>query len=365
MREEWIDRWKGLLITLVVIGHAVGGAEHLSGGQTRQFMAFVYKMIYMFHMPAFFCVVGVLWNHDSVMRRPFLTFLRKKAFRLLIPYFVFGLISVFMFYCGKNVIDIFRATASDQYYSSISYSGLLKGLGSLLHGGGWPDGEGFRCNSVLWFLPCMFVANLAHWIVDRYLHRSKWILLLVGLLLYYTVLLGRYRFSALPWGITLVPYYMLYIILGQYAIRPAVKRLQQLNLVGYAILLFVILLLGVAVTPDRYQAVRINVLWNIPFLLLAALGCFLSVCVAVSFTKSVVLAILGFYSLGIMLMHKPILISLQLLCNNAFNHAQGWRIAFAVLSLAVLPIITIAVTVIACKLIIAYTPLCLGERGRR
>ena len=34
MRKAWIDRWKGLLILLVVFGHAVGGGGNLASGKT-------------------------------------------------------------------------------------------------------------------------------------------------------------------------------------------------------------------------------------------------------------------------------------------------------------------------------------------
>lgn len=33
MREVWIDRWKGLLILLVVVGHVVGGAARFLPGR--------------------------------------------------------------------------------------------------------------------------------------------------------------------------------------------------------------------------------------------------------------------------------------------------------------------------------------------
>lgn len=58
-RENWIDSWKGILIFLVVLGHVVGMLCHYTHGETSKFMSLCYKWIYLFHMPAFFVVVGV------------------------------------------------------------------------------------------------------------------------------------------------------------------------------------------------------------------------------------------------------------------------------------------------------------------
>ena len=63
-RIEWIDSWKGLLIFLVVLGHAVGGASHLTAGNSRWLNECAYRVIYSFHMSAFFFIAGLLW-HDS------------------------------------------------------------------------------------------------------------------------------------------------------------------------------------------------------------------------------------------------------------------------------------------------------------
>lgn len=65
MRIEWIDRWKGLLILLVIIGHTVGSVSHVCNGYARDVFEFIYKAIYMFHMPAFFCVVGICWKYGG------------------------------------------------------------------------------------------------------------------------------------------------------------------------------------------------------------------------------------------------------------------------------------------------------------
>lgn len=59
-RIGWVDSWKGLLILLVVFGHVVGMLVHYSSGVAQSVMAVAYKEVYLFHMPAFFLLVGMV-----------------------------------------------------------------------------------------------------------------------------------------------------------------------------------------------------------------------------------------------------------------------------------------------------------------
>ena len=54
-RLIWIDRLKGLLIILVVLGHAI---QEVLGGKC--FDNHLWNIIYSFHMPAFMAVSGYL-----------------------------------------------------------------------------------------------------------------------------------------------------------------------------------------------------------------------------------------------------------------------------------------------------------------
>ena len=73
-----IDTAKGILIILVVIGHVLNfNAPATSAIKT---------WIYSFHMPAFFIISGLLINPEKWERQSFLTFIKHKAYSLLIPY---------------------------------------------------------------------------------------------------------------------------------------------------------------------------------------------------------------------------------------------------------------------------------------
>lgn len=89
MRIEYIDKLKGLAITAVVVGHVVGK----SMGVGSSLNAFCDS----FHMPLFMFLSGVFaykglraysWGEAA-------TFVRKKALRVLWPFFVVGGLYVF------------------------------------------------------------------------------------------------------------------------------------------------------------------------------------------------------------------------------------------------------------------------------
>ena len=132
MHHKWIDRWKGLLILLVVFGHAVGAAGNLSEGFTADVLLKVRHFVYLFHMPAFFVLAGMCWKpfvgRDGI--NGVKCFLCRRSFRLMVPYLIFGVIS----WC---IFDVMNGTWNE----------LPRQMWHLIIA----DGQ-YKCNSVLWFL---------------------------------------------------------------------------------------------------------------------------------------------------------------------------------------------------------------------
>lgn len=87
------DIAKGIGIILVVIGHSFPDSTKLAAGS---FVYFLYKMIYSFHMPLFFFVSGLVSAGivKKIGANEKLREIKKKAMRLLVPYFVFGAIFI-------------------------------------------------------------------------------------------------------------------------------------------------------------------------------------------------------------------------------------------------------------------------------
>lgn len=80
MREriDYIDRAKGILILLVIIGHVFQGG-------------YVHDYIYIFHMPAFFIISGMLMNHSSVIDKPYTTIIKSRVYSIGVPFLFFEL----------------------------------------------------------------------------------------------------------------------------------------------------------------------------------------------------------------------------------------------------------------------------------
>ena len=84
-----IDVAKGLGIILVVMGHSFPDAS-LEGGIQNPVCNVIFDMIYSFHMPLFFFLSGFVAKLALDGRTDKLEIVKKRFFRLMIPYFVWG-----------------------------------------------------------------------------------------------------------------------------------------------------------------------------------------------------------------------------------------------------------------------------------
>ena len=64
-RDNRLDSAKGILITLVVLGHSLEAASYWDDGVIR----FLLTAIYAFHMPAFIFLAGITSKPDNVLKR--------------------------------------------------------------------------------------------------------------------------------------------------------------------------------------------------------------------------------------------------------------------------------------------------------
>ena len=78
-RDPWLDNVKMVLVTLVVVGHAIGLVEATQGSH------WVYDFIYLWHIPAFVFVSGYLSKSFEWDRRR----LKSLVYTLAIPYLLF------------------------------------------------------------------------------------------------------------------------------------------------------------------------------------------------------------------------------------------------------------------------------------
>ena len=364
-RINWIDAYKGILILLVVAGHAIGAASHLiaEGSASRLVFEQAFKFIYLFHMPAFFFIAGVTFKPAST--QSFASFIGQKSRRLLIPYIAFGLFSALVFILTSRAFDAAVGThATDSYYDAKSALPWWIPFAGLLHAGGAPNGLGFASNSVLWFLPCLFSVSLAYWLLDLMFPRPGCQLVLALLLLVVPLSFWIPRF--LPWGISKIPYYLPFVVLGRWVscLTPgegkssAQRRLIE---IGVGLLLLAILVVGAVFTPNAAASLY-SWGWREIFVGLAVVGSFALYFLICLFDCGWV-RFCGRASLTIMLLHKFPLLALQLKVGFIRSMtASGCGNAVAATLLVVAT--CVALCIVADAAIGRFVPALLGRRKR-
>lgn len=180
-RQDWIDSAKGIGILLVVIGHATTGR--------------VYDLIYLFHMPLFFIIAGLVFRPA-----PMPTYLLRRARTLLVPYTSF-LVALTV---AEALLDIRSGRSLPQVEAALQ-SALLPEI----YGGRQLVGD----FGAFWFVPSLFTALCAYNLLRRWLGAPATPRMLVAMAVLF---LAAYPLGPLetPWNLTVNPMAMVFIWIG-------------------------------------------------------------------------------------------------------------------------------------------------------
>lgn len=140
-RDELIDYLRGGAMILVLLHH--------SGFPLGPY-------ILAFHMPLFFVLAGYLEHIGGGKKKPFNEYVKRRFLRLVIPYFAFETINLII-WAGKCFIEHqplpgFECVISILTCVNNEYMGMY---------------------GRLWFLPCMFVADLYVWGILRLWRKNR------------------------------------------------------------------------------------------------------------------------------------------------------------------------------------------------
>ncbi len=173
-RNVHIDLMKGIGIMLVVFAHTYSD----SGA------------IYLFHMPLFFMLSGavlVYAKHGYSLSRRF------KG--IMVPYFIFSLLWFAYWWLIESRLrpmhdaPLFPGALGTLNVKVQQFVNIFVATSS---------GEAFMYNVVLWFLPCLFVADWLYAILRKRKH--SWVYVTVSAILYYVAFA---KLPALPWCLNL------------------------------------------------------------------------------------------------------------------------------------------------------------------
>ena len=352
-RYLWIDRWKGFLIVLVVLGHAVGGAEHFTSIQYGGPLDDVYLFIYRFHMHAFFLIMGILW-HDLDIKWDIVW---KKIKRLLIPYFVFGMLSLLVYALVYHVfINSIPSTSIryNGYNACFSWTSLF----DLLLGRGVPE------NSVLWFLPCMFVVWFAYNCFGAVCRSRYWHIMLCGFSVVVNGVMSYYSVgSTLPWGGNRFFEFLPFVIIGRYFFskNEVVENRKLLYVMLVCIGWWIYSLMAPvriwSRTPLSYSVYHaFGLVRTILGVLLSMLT--IQLLPSKHFTW---LSTLGKVSLGIMLVHKWFVVGLEMKV-GWLRAMFGQELPVALIAVFIVTVISVAMSYVIVRLISIGAPWAIGEK---
>jgi len=317
----WVQRAKGWGILLIVLGHVAGGGIHLSTGSNAEVLTGVYKYLYSFHVELFFFLAGVTY---SIAGKPFGAFVGRKARALLVPYLFWGLVSYGIYLAMSGLLwATWAASSTTGYYDSIfRQMDWWTPLVGLLHGGGWPNGNGLRQNSVLWFLMCLFTCEVAYYGYERYSRGRFSRVWSVALFLLAGCCVKSYEMPDLPFGVLRALQLGVFLALGRLCAAHIPQDSAPPNRTGGCLLSSLLVLVGLVVAlGNPYTDFTVTLRAHTIYVMTACVS--IAGWVGISlFGGGKWIELAGKHSLCIMVAHKFIVVAMQTrvpFCRDAYR----------------------------------------------
>ena len=286
-RVPWIDICRGIAILFVLYGHILTADKQ-------------HYLIYAFHMPLFFFLSGIVFK--PIMTKPFSFIIKKNVKQLLIPYFIFAILTYFF------------AIASHTTGTS-NLGGVIWQLFGMVYGNGNNGMLGY--NVVLWFLPCLFITKVTFAFVSRKISRIKPLMLfLFGSALSGYVLSIFFPWVKLPFGfesaLTGIVFFGCGYLWKQRAFVLARSKKYKIP-VAITTMIFTLIVATIQFRATGYAIdLRTNHLGNFFLFYLAAFGGIIS-CITISqiLAKNFFLEYLGSHSMVLFAWHNILFVDLK------------------------------------------------------
>lgn len=179
-RIEWIDTAKGIGLILVILGHL-----HIP---------FMTTWIYLFHMPLFFFLSGLVYSGGKYTWKQYLI---KKAKSLLVPYVTYGFIILLFYTIVNSIIGV-----ENSLYGSTRE--MFKNL--IIQEHFW----------TIWFLTALFLVEIIYYFLNKICSANYKKLTAISILMC-AIGLMRYRlgFGSLPWNLDIAFVAQLFFHVGR------------------------------------------------------------------------------------------------------------------------------------------------------
>lgn len=341
---EWINILRGFAIFLIVLGHSIGYSKGLTG---------LSRYLSSFYVPLFFFISGYLFQENK--EEKLTPFIKRRAKRILIPYFTFALLSLIPYYLFAGNIQ--TSLGTEETISNNIASSLL----TVFYGSG--HGDALVQNSPLWFLPCYFLVVIIAKISYEKTKNCKYKSLFLSLFFLFVGGIVYYFFNtAYPFGFETALVMLFFYFLGH--------QLKQLPMPSNKLKLVVTifsLILGFIIHLFNGRISCMNNDYKNSYLIfiLSATFSLVGYCYLFSFfNKCRILSYLGKHTIPILVVHKMPLVVFQSKLGIISTQLKTGNI-FVQLSLALLmAIASIMLSLLAYKIINRFLPILYGENKR-
>ena len=337
-RIAWLDIAKGISICLVVLGHTLRGGT-------------VQRIVYSFHVPAFFLLAGTMCKTDMVKSR-----IKHDFLRIMVPYYCFGILSIIAF-------SILGQFVANQFEMSTDTS-LLSNLWDLIRA--CPKGNRMKFNMPLWFLPCLFATKLLYYALSKLCRDDQgWIMFGSTVIAVLGFTYTRLGGASLPFNFSVSLKMLFFFSLGR-SFFLALPKIKTHFLFGYRTLFLAFITVAVA-SVIAWLVPRVNysgdTFPNIAaFMTTAVLGsfgiCFLSMWIETCKPMEYI----GRNTLAILVMHKFPVLLFQTVGPMKALLASYDSIA-GVMAAALVSVLSIILCLIVEWIIRRFVPFLLGEFG--
>lgn len=338
---EWINILRGFAIFLIVVGHAIGYSKGLKE---------VSRYLSSFYVPLFFFISGYLFKENKEEKIG--TYIKRKAKRILIPYFVFAILSLIPYYLFGGEVQ-----SNLNSKNSISNS-ILVSLGAVLYGSG--HGNSLPQNSPLWFLPCYFVvvviAKLVYDKTKNFKHKSiilSVFFFIVGGVVYY------YFNAAYPFGFETALVMLYFYFLGH--------QLKQINMGSNKVKItigVISLIIGFIIHLFNGRISCMNNDYKNSYLIfiLSATFTIIGYCYLFSLLKKCQpLSYLGKHTIPILVVHKMPLVVFQSKLGIISTYLKEGNIFYQISLSLIMAVCSILLSILVYKVICRFLPIIYGE----
>ena len=280
-RLLWLDIAKGIVMLLVVFGHTV------RGGAAQQ-------AVYGFHVPAFFLLSGMSAGFSRHKKGR----LKNDFLRIMVPYYIWGLISIGIYlvlgHVARDKLGVDAdATLGNNVYGLIFASSRTHYM---------------RYNLPLWFLPCLFASKAVFYGLQRLLNRrTEYILAASALLCVLGFVYSAAGLPCLPFALEIAVKMLPFFALGNFVMEQE-KLLKTINASKTRALLAGLVLLAAAVALALING-KVNYssdAFSNPLLyhVGALAGCAGVVLLSAGIGRCRILSYVGQNTMGVLVMHK-------------------------------------------------------------